>query len=124
MFSSLSTVDSWDGAADYTAGNAYLDALAQHAHRQGRTEVVAIDWTGWLRTGMNAGDQAGDTETSEYLTESEGHAAFVTALSAGLPQIHVAVHDLRQVHITEPPVRFGLVLTIEVMLFGVGCPTG
>ncbi len=95
LFSSLSTVDSWDGAADYTAGNAYLDALAHHARRQGRAEVIAIDWTGWLRTGMNAEDQTADT--AGYLTEAEGHAAFVAALCAGLPQLHVAVHDLEQV---------------------------
>jgi phthiocerol/phenolphthiocerol synthesis type-I polyketide synthase E len=94
LFSSLSTVDSWDGAADYTAGNAYLDALAHHARRQGRAEVMAIDWTGWLRTGMNADDQTADT--AEYLTEAEGHAAFVAALTTGLPQLHVAVHDLAQ----------------------------
>ena len=102
LFSSLSTVDSWDGAADYTAGNAYLDALAHHAHRQGRTEVLAIDWTGWLRTGMNAGDDAEDT--AGYLTEAEGHAAFVAALAAGLPQLHVAVHDLA--HVVRQARRF------------------
>lgn len=45
---------------------------------------------------MNAGDQAEAAESSGYLTEPEGHVAFVAALSAGLPQVHVAVHDLEQ----------------------------
>jgi acyl transferase domain-containing protein/acyl carrier protein len=97
LFSSLSTVDSWDGAADYTAGNAYLDALAHHSRRQGRADVLAIDWTGWLETGMNAGSQAGAAEISQYLTEAEGHAAFTSAISTGLPQVHVSVHDLNHV---------------------------
>ncbi|WP_393060976.1 SDR family oxidoreductase [Streptomyces sp. LN549] len=97
LFSSLTTVDSWDGAADYTAGNAYLDALAHRARRQGRSEVLTIDWTGWMETGMNAGDQTPDSDTDQYLTEDEGHSAFVAALAAGLPQIHVSVDDLHRV---------------------------
>jgi len=97
LFSSLSTVDSWDGAADYTAGNAFLDALAHHARRQGRADVLAIDWAGWLETGMSAGSQTQTAGVSQYLTEAEGHAAFTLAISAGLPQVHVAVHDLNHV---------------------------
>ena len=96
LFSSLTTVDSWDGSADYTAGNAYLDALAHRARRDGRSEVLAIDWTGWLETGMNAGNQTPQDDSDQYLTEDEGHAAFVAALAAGLPQIHVSVDDLHR----------------------------
>ncbi|MEU2421209.1 SDR family oxidoreductase [Streptomyces sp. NPDC007851] len=102
LFSSLTTVDSWDGAADYTAGNAFLDALAHESRRRGRKEVLAIDWTGWLDTGMNAGednaaDQAPGDDPGIYLTEPEGHQTFLGVLATGLPQVHVSVGDLHDV---------------------------
>jgi acyl transferase domain-containing protein/acyl carrier protein len=101
LFSSLTTVDSWDGAADYTAGNAFLDALAHDARRRGRQDVLAIDWTGWLDTGMNAGEGTGaDEEPGDpglYLTEPQGHQAFLAVLATGLPQVHVSVGDLYDV---------------------------
>ncbi|MFC0861438.1 SDR family NAD(P)-dependent oxidoreductase [Sphaerimonospora cavernae] len=97
LFSSLTTVDSWDGAADYTAGNSFLDALAHQARREGRDDVLAIDWTGWLNIGMNATLQEPAADPGIFLTESEGHEMFCAALAAGLPQIHVSVGDLREV---------------------------
>jgi acyl transferase domain-containing protein len=92
LFSSLSTVDPWDGTADYTAANSYLDGFAHWARRRGRTDVVAIDWTGWR--GMTMGEAA-DQEDDEFsLSEAEGHAAFMQALTLGIPQVHVCAHDL------------------------------
>jgi phthiocerol/phenolphthiocerol synthesis type-I polyketide synthase E len=78
LFSSLSTLDSEDGAADCAPGSAYLDALAHHARRQGRADVMAIDF-------------------SQHLTEAERHAAFTSAISTGLSRVHVSVHDLNHV---------------------------
>lgn len=114
LFSSLNVVDGRFGIADYTAANSYLDGLAHQAWRRGRTEVIAVDWTGWRDLGMalDAGSTAeGNEELREmerltimseaglasFMSEEESHEAFLRALGLGLPQVHVSTQDLHAV---------------------------
>lgn len=116
LFSSLNTIDGRFGIADYTAANAYLDAVAHKAWREGRTEVVTVDWTGWRDLGMavNAGASESDGGGEElrdlerlavmseagmasFLSETEGHDVFLRTLAAGLPQVCVSTQDLAAV---------------------------
>ncbi|WP_051966789.1 type I polyketide synthase [Kitasatospora mediocidica] len=114
LFSSLNVIDGRFGIADYTAANNYLDGLAHQAWHRGRTEVVAVDWTGWRDLGMalDAGSTAeGNEELREverltimseaglasFMSEPEGHEAFVRSLGLGLPQVHISTQDLNAV---------------------------
>ena len=114
LFSSLNVVDGRFGIADYTAANSYLDGLAHQAWHRGRTEVVAVDWTGWRDLGMalDAGSSSGGNEElreverltilseaglAAFLSEEEGHDAFLRSLAVGLPQVHVSSQDLHAV---------------------------
>jgi acyl transferase domain-containing protein len=111
LFSSLNVVDGRFGIADYTAANSYLDGLAHQCWSQGRTEVVAVDWTGWRDVGMalDAGSSSDGNEDvrelerltimneaglASFMSESEGHEAFLRSLGLGLPQVHVSTQDL------------------------------
>lgn len=53
LFSSVSSTLGLPGQADYTAANAYLDALAQ-ARSGGRTRVVSVSWNAWQEVGLVA----------------------------------------------------------------------
>lgn len=114
LVSSLNVVDGRFGVADYTAANSYLDGLAHQAHAQGRTEVMAVDWTGWRDLGMalNAGSTATGNEAvreaerqaimtqagmASFLSEEEGHQAFLRSLSLGIPQVHISTQSLQAV---------------------------
>jgi phthiocerol/phenolphthiocerol synthesis type-I polyketide synthase E len=111
LFSSLNVVDGRFGIADYTAANSYLDGLAYRARHRGRSEVLAVDWTGWRDLGM-ALDAGSTTEGNEdlreverltvmseagmasFMSEAEGHETFLRTLELGLPQVHVSTQDL------------------------------
>ncbi len=56
LFSSISTIAGGLGKVDYSAANAYLDAVATQARGQGR-KVIAVGWDSWREVGM-AGDMA------------------------------------------------------------------
>jgi len=54
LFSSVSSVLGLPGQVDYTAANAFLDALAKaRSVRGGRTRTISIDWNAW-KVGMLA----------------------------------------------------------------------
>jgi len=54
LFSSVSSVLGLPGQVDYTAANAFLDALAKaRSARGGRTRTLSIDWNAW-KVGMLA----------------------------------------------------------------------
>ncbi|MFI6893880.1 SDR family NAD(P)-dependent oxidoreductase [Streptomyces sp. NPDC050256] len=111
LFSSLNVIDGRFGIADYTSANTYLGGLAHACRHSGRTDVVAVDWTGWRDLGMAVGAGATDAGNDElreierlavmseagmmsFLSESEGHDAFLLSLAAGVPQVHVSTQDL------------------------------
>ncbi len=88
---------------DYISANAFLDAFAQGAARNGGPSVVSINWERWLSVGMAARalNRSDRTEADEPswlgrgLTPREGVEAFQRALACGLPQVLVSPNDLR-----------------------------
>lgn len=51
MFSSMQTAFGGSGQGDYTAANAFMDALGYRLRREGMNAKV-INWPGWKETGM------------------------------------------------------------------------
>ncbi|MEV6000291.1 SDR family NAD(P)-dependent oxidoreductase [Streptomyces griseomycini] len=130
LFSSLNVIDGRFGIADYTSANAYLGGLAHSCWREGRTEVVTVDWTGWRDLGMAVGAGATDEGNDElreierltvmseagmasFLTEEEGHAVFLLALAAGVPQTHISTQDLNAV--VEQGRRLDVATALELL---------
>ena len=130
LFSSLNVIDGRFGIADYTSANAYLGGLAHSCWQQGRTEVVAVDWTGWRDLGMAVDAGATDEGNDElreierlavmseagmasFLSEREGHAVFLLSLAAGVPQTHISTQDLNAV--VEQGRRLDVVTALEVL---------
>jgi len=52
LFSSVSSILGLQGQADYTAGNAFLDAFAQQRTQREQSRTVAINWSAWQDVGM------------------------------------------------------------------------
>jgi thioesterase domain-containing protein/NAD(P)-dependent dehydrogenase (short-subunit alcohol dehydrogenase family)/aryl carrier-like protein len=52
LFSSVSSIIGLPGQVDYTAANAYLDAYAAKANRNGTTRAIAVNWNAWQDVGM------------------------------------------------------------------------
>ena len=53
LFSSFGQLCGFPGQASYAAGNAFLDAMAEHRHGQGDNSI-AMQWTSWKNLGMSA----------------------------------------------------------------------
>ncbi|GGZ16186.1 polyketide synthase [Streptomyces inusitatus] len=130
LFSSLNVIDGRFGIADYTSANAYLGGLAHSCRQRGRTEVVAVDWTGWRDLGMAVDAGATDEGNDElreierlavmseagmasFLSEREGHAVFLLSLAAGVPQTHISTQDLNAV--VEQGRRLDVATALEVL---------
>lgn len=54
LFSSVSSILGLPGQADYTAGNAFLDAFAESRRGRPGARTVSIDWNAWQEVGMAA----------------------------------------------------------------------
>ncbi len=55
LCSSISSMAGGLGMSDYAAANAYLDALATQAQRNGGPMVFSVNWDAWRNLGMAAG---------------------------------------------------------------------
>jgi acyl carrier protein len=96
LFSSAAALLGSPGQGNYAAGNAFLDALAQHRHAQG-LPALSINWGPWSGGGLAAVQlQAGGFRGIASLTPQQGLAAFERAFGLGLPQVAVMGLDLRQ----------------------------
>ncbi len=68
LFSSVSSVLGLPGQADYTAANAYLDALATARRGRARGRSLSINWSAWREVGMLAPKVAAlPTNTPEWV---------------------------------------------------------
>ncbi|WP_275423841.1 type I polyketide synthase, partial [Virgisporangium ochraceum] len=95
LFSSISGIWGSGGQAAYSAGNAFLDALAQHRRHTGRT-ATAVSWGPWDGGGMAAADGAAEQLRRRGLmpmTPELAVAALQDALDADETQLTVADVD-------------------------------
>jgi amino acid adenylation domain-containing protein len=93
LCSSLAAVVGGLGQADYAAANAYIDASAHAARRQG-LPVVAVNWDAWAEVGMRvAHDRAHPNQTAidtaHGLATAEGCRLFDVALAQNGAQVVV-----------------------------------
>jgi thioesterase domain-containing protein/malonyl CoA-acyl carrier protein transacylase/acyl carrier protein len=52
LFSSVASILGLPGQSDYTAANAFLDAMGHARARRGKGRTVTIDWNAWQGVGM------------------------------------------------------------------------
>ncbi|GKS69672.1 Acyl transferase domain-containing protein [Nitrosomonas sp. PY1] len=94
LCSSLATIAGGLSKIDYCAANAYLDASAQVAYREGRYPVISINWDSWREVGM-----AADMDMPEGIGIAPGEGAELFELIVNgpdIPQIIVSTSDLSE----------------------------
>ncbi|WP_405847024.1 SDR family NAD(P)-dependent oxidoreductase [Streptomyces sp. NBC_01518] len=88
-FGSTVSVFGTAGQSDYTAGNSYLDHLAEFRTAEGR-RTLTIDWTDWLDTGMAFDHQVEvDRGFFRSLSIEDGVSSFDEILAAGESRVIV-----------------------------------
>jgi acyl carrier protein len=100
--SSLASLVGLPGQVDYTAANAYQDALATSLRRRSGVPALSINWDAWRESGMAvetelpAGmEQQRNVHLAAGMTDDEGRRAFARALNSGLPRIAVSPRVIR-----------------------------
>ena len=100
LFSSVSSILGLPGQADYTAGNAFLDAFAEARRaRRARGRTVSIDWNAWAESGMAVAAARGPRQHQPDRTPSsqpatrpilalEGESATQARFGASLNRAH------------------------------------
>ncbi len=99
LCSSLASVLDLPGQCDYTASNAFLDAVAHSDAFGSRTKVVSLGWDMWSEVGF-AADALASLEGAEKaeqaralqsaLRPSEAGEAFERALASGFPHLLIS----------------------------------
>lgn len=87
LFSSLASAIGSPGQSNYSAANAFLDALAEHRKAQGLAGL-SVGWGPWSEVGM-----AADVHTLDKLAE---HGMGMVPLAAGLTLLEELVAEGRQ----------------------------
>ncbi len=103
LFSSVTSILTPFAEADYSGGNAFLDAFAYHANRQGKLRTMAINWPGWKETGqlthlksrIGLEDWKAEAMSKAILTR-DGIEAFARALPSGLVQVIVSPSEFNE----------------------------
>jgi acyl transferase domain-containing protein/thioesterase domain-containing protein/acyl carrier protein len=86
LFSSVASILGLPGQADYTAANAFLDALAHARAGRGAGRTLTINWNAWQDVGMLA-------TYVRRLNEQHGQAPRSSG-QAGRPGTHPALHEV------------------------------
>jgi len=84
LCSSVQSLVSAMGQADYVASNAYLDALAWHHRQRGGPRCISVNWDTWRGTGMAT------KITTGGISPDWASGAFGTVALMSFPQIAVA----------------------------------
>ncbi len=95
LFSSYSTVLPVGGQADYIGANSFMDAYASYNDPKGRIKV--LNWSGWRECGMalaNGVDM--DRSPVGFLTNEEGKAAFLRAMSCSPSRILIGEYRYKE----------------------------
>ena len=116
LFSSAAGVFGGAGQANYAAGNAFLDALAQHRQQLG-LPGVSLAWGAWAQSGgMTGGMSDVDMQRVERsgmppLSPEQGMSLFDAAVATGQPALLPLRLDLPTVRARGeiPPLLRGLV---------------
>ena len=88
--SSINALCGVPGAVDYTAANAFQDALAESPAGR-RVSMVSINWDTWQEVGMAV---KANVPTAHGIRPEEGIEAFERVLAARLPRVAVVTGDL------------------------------
>ncbi|MHA4818111.1 type I polyketide synthase, partial [Streptomyces aculeolatus] len=92
----ISSVAGIWGSADhggYAAGNAYLDALAEHRRARGRP-ATSIAWGAWADSGMNVGEGAEQLRRRGLVAMPPEHTTSALAGAVGRDEGTVTVVDI------------------------------
>ena len=104
LFSSMASVNTPYAQYDYSAANAFLDAVSSYINKKNKFRTIAINWPGWKEVGQLANlDTPAGVEhwKAEALTHAissaDGVMAFRRALASHHPQVVVSPEDLQEV---------------------------
>lgn len=82
LFSSITALTGGEGQCDYSAANAFLDALAELGRKSG-IRIRAVNWPSWSETGMSLKYSLTESESLfSHITTKIGLAWIDAALSA------------------------------------------
>ena len=89
FFSSFTSLTGGPGQSDYTAANAYLDAIPFEKKHLAE-KVMTINWTGWSESGMAKKHHVDSHEGPyHFVSDVEGAQLFWRALTTDKPQVLV-----------------------------------
>ena len=101
LCSSVNAIVGMVGGVDYTAANAYLDAVAGAEAPQSAAVTISINWDAWQEVGMAVNtaipkelQAARSSSLQEGIRPNEGVEVFRRILAARLPQVAVVTHDI------------------------------
>ena len=110
FFSSISSLLGIPGQSNYSAANAFLDALA-YLRKTKNLPSLSINWGAWEETGMM-------TETPELISllnrrlpgvknlkNSQGEEGFKAALNLSIPQVMIAPIDKKELKDLSPTLK-------------------